>query len=115
MIQVPCSHVGHIESNTLKTYRGHLKPMIERNMKRVVEANFGEYKDNFYMYRPDLKVSILITKTPVVEGRVSLNRRENDYPIMSSAVTIVTNKDIGLHPRFLKNCRPRHTLLVYNM
>ena len=56
MINVPCSHVAHLELKESRSYRAKWTALIEMNYKRVAEVWFDDYKKYFYMMRPHLKV-----------------------------------------------------------
>lgn len=59
VVNVPCSHVAHIESAGARSYRDsrEWRETIKRNLRIVAEQWMGEYRKYFYFFNPALKVS----------------------------------------------------------
>ena len=56
MVNVPCSHVAHLEFKGSRSYRDKWTALIDMNYKRVAEVWLDDYKKYFYNERPHLKV-----------------------------------------------------------
>ena len=56
MINVPCSHVAHMEEPGSRTYRHKWTHEMHRNYRRVAEVWLDEYSKYLYWYLPETKV-----------------------------------------------------------
>ena len=56
MVNVPCSHVSHLERDGTRNYRNGRTDIIQTNYKRFVEVWLDDYKKYFYMHLPHVEV-----------------------------------------------------------
>ena len=60
MVNVPCSHVAHLERLGHRNYRVGRLHDTWTNHKRVAEVWLGEYAKYLYYYNPHAKVKIKV-------------------------------------------------------
>ncbi|ELT88930.1 hypothetical protein CAPTEDRAFT_164644 [Capitella teleta] len=54
VLNIPCSHAGHLEQAGHRDYRKNWVSMTHYNYKRVAEVWLDEYKKYFYYYHPQV-------------------------------------------------------------
>ena len=73
VVNVPCSHAGHLEEHGHRDYRHGWQAMINRNYKRVAEVWLDDYRKYFYYYHSDIQVSDNRGKPLMVRHLILLN------------------------------------------
>ncbi|CAH1793454.1 unnamed protein product [Owenia fusiformis] len=73
VVNMPCSHIAHMERPHQRTYRNDKNDIIQNNYKMIAEKWFpSQYKDLFYSYYPKLKAVL-----PIGETNYSLDTRQS--------------------------------------
>ena len=56
VVNVPCSHLAHLEKPGMRDYRIDSVDTVFRNYKRFMQVWLPEYMEYFMPYFPDLEV-----------------------------------------------------------